>query len=63
MAALQGPRERQEEMRVAETELTAVVSMTGHVSEAHSLVARLLQMRHRPLFEHTSVIRNRRITG
>lgn len=38
-------------MRVAETELTAVVSMTGHVSEAHSLVARLLQMRNSASFQ------------
>lgn len=45
MAVLQGPQGRQEEIRVAETELTAVVSMTGHVSEVHSLVAKLLQMR------------------
>lgn len=40
-----GATGRQEEIRVAETELTAVVSMTGHVSEVHSLVAKLLQMR------------------
>lgn len=45
MTVLQGPQGRQEEIRVAETELTAVVSMTGHVSEVHSLVAKLLQMR------------------